>query len=61
MQCHDVSYSGKFSLVQTFAELLVRPLEEILVVLIFASPSAIAAHAPRHSMVHTLIMHAIAL
>ena len=30
----------KFSLVQTFAELLVSPSEEIFMVLIFASPSA---------------------
>ena len=32
-----IPYSGKFSLVQNFAELLVNPLEEIFVVLFFAS------------------------
>ena len=49
---YHVYYSGKFSLVQTFAELLVSSLEEIFVVLIFASPSAIAAHAPHQSVMY---------
>ena len=36
-------YSGKFSLMQIFVELLVSPLKEIFMVLIFASQSAISA------------------
>ena len=37
---------------QTFAESLVSPLEEIFVVLIFAPPSTIAVHMLRHSIVY---------
>ena len=35
MYVYELPYSGKVSLVQNFAELLVNPLEEIFVVLIF--------------------------
>ena len=58
VQCNILPYSGKFSPVQIFADLLVSRLEEIFMVLIFAYLSAIAARAA-HSMVYALCYSAM--
>ena len=55
IQLCQLPYSGKFSLVQTFAELLVSPSEEIFVVLVFVSPCVIAARASLHGMVYAAL------
>ena len=54
-----IPYSEKFSLVQTFAELFVNPLEEISVVLIFTSVSAIATCSPRYSILYAYVVRVL--
>jgi hypothetical protein len=55
-----MSYSGKFSLVQNFAELHVSPSEEMFVVLIFAPSPVDHTHANRLHRIRRVIFFLIA-